>query len=202
MFEIDISKNKRRKKRTKKKEQSDLYSHIYWSNDYRLCVTRVHRMVRYAAIGTKRGRLRDGRATWVGVETFIAGPYFYTLPLLLATLICVVRHNRPPSSMENLRECSPSFSSPSLQLVDLNRCQIKIAHRVTYFSAEFLDISRVGRIPLKYLFFNFVFTRSPFLPKFLLMLLQMPGISIFRKIIIEKHRYLDRIELDSNLLYF
>lgn len=158
--------------------------------------------------GTLRGHWHEtgsfkGWTSHAGrVETFIAGPYFYTLPLLLATLICVVRHNWPPSSMENLRECSPSFSSPSLQLVDLNRCQIKIAHRVTYFSAEFLDISRVGRIPLKYLFFNFVFTRSPFLPKFLLMLLQMPGISIFRKIIIEKHRYLDRIELDSNLLYF
>lgn len=190
-------------KKEQRKKNNPICIRIYIaSNDYRLCVTRVHRMVRYAAIGTKRGRLRDGRATRVGVETFIAGSYFYILPLLLATLICVVRHNRPPSSMENLRECSPSFSSPSLQLVDLNRCQIKIAHRVTYFFAEFLDISRVGRIPLKYLFFNFVFTRSPFLPKFLLMLLQMPGISIFRKIIIEKHRYLDRIELDSNLLYF
>lgn len=157
------------KEKKKKNKGTIRFVFAYWNNDYRLCVTRVHRMERYAAIGTKRGRLRDGRATRAGVETFIAGPYFYTLPLLLATLICVVRHNRPPSSMENLRECSPSFSSPSLQLVDLNRCQIKIAHRVTYFSAEFLDISRVGRIPLKYLFFNFVFSRFPFLPaKFLL----------------------------------
>lgn len=120
-------------------------------------------MERYAAIGTKRGRLRDGRATRAGVETFIAGPYFYTLPLLLATLICVVQHNQPPSSMENLREYSPSFSSPSLQLVDLNRCQIKIAHCVTYFSVEFIDISRVRWMPLKYLFFNFIFTWSLFL---------------------------------------
>lgn len=35
--------------------------------------------------------------------------------------------------MENLRERSPCFSSARPRLVDLNRCQIKIASRLTYF---------------------------------------------------------------------
>ena len=43
------------------------------------------------------------------------------------------RYSRPSLTMENLRERSPSFPSARPQLVDLNRCQIKIAPRLTYF---------------------------------------------------------------------